>query len=174
MSRIIRKKLTYPSQVSFAIKESSLSVIGPLGSVDVPTGSVVKVNLTDGIDFELLNQQHSGALGSVYIGTKNAISDVVKSFTASLKMVGVGFKASVKGHHLRLFIGFSHDVIVAIPDYLKVVVTEDVNISVTGHDRKNVMAFARAVRDMKKPEPYKGKGIYLNNEKIIRKVGKKK
>ena len=96
------------------------------------------------------------------------------AFLPRLKMIGVGFKASVNGNILRTYIGLSHDVCFLIPEGLKVVVANDVDITISGNNRNVVMQFAKTIRNMKKPEPYKGKGIFLNDEKIIRKEGKKK
>ena len=105
---------------------------------------------------------------------RQAVADVNNGVVSNLKMVGVGFKASVNGKFLNLYVGNSHDIVFLIPEGVKVQCTSETQISVSGCDREKVNSFVNYVRSVKKPEPYKGKGIFLNNEVVVRKSGKKK
>ena len=171
---MVKKKLPVLENIKFSKCENGFLVSNLTNSVFVSTNNLVNIDTDDGLSFKSNEDSDSGMLGTTYVLMKNAMTDLVNGYGAKLKMVGVGFKANVSGKFLRLYIGLSHDVIVAIPNGLSVVVEADVNIQIKGNDRAKVMQFARMIRDLKKPEPYKGKGIFLNDEKIVRKEGKKK
>ena len=174
MSRIVKKKLKVIDGVNVCNDGYFFVVSGKTEKISVNLNGLVAVSGDKDLSFQSLEDKDRGMLGSSYVLIKNAMNDVTNGFSAKLKMVGVGFKANVTGKFLRVYIGFSHDVFIAIPDALKVEVINDVDITVKGYNRSDVMQFARTVRDMKKPEPYKGKGIFLNDEKVVRKEGKKK
>ena len=175
MSRMVKKKLSIIDGTIFSQNNNSFIVSGRLGSAAVDLRGTVKVDVENsGLKFSSLEQQDNGMLGTAYVLIRNAMKDVQDGYEANLKMVGVGFKAGVVGKFLRLYVGLSHDVFFAIPDCLKVTVSNDVDINIKGYDRCDVMRFATAVRNIKKPEPYKGKGIFINGEKVLRKEGKKK
>ena len=174
MSRMVKKELPIIDGTMFSQSENSFVVSGKLGSVTIDLRGLVNVESNDGLKFNSLEQQDTGMLGTTYVLVRNAMNDVKDGYGVNLKMIGVGFKASVNGKFLRTYVGLSHDVIFAIPQGLTVTVANDTEITIKGHNRSKVMQFARSVRDIKKPEPYKGKGIFLNNEKILRKEGKKK
>ena len=156
MSRMVKKQLPVVDGMSFTTEGDNFIVSNSNGY------------------FKSLEDEDKGALAAIYVLVRNAMDDLKNGYTANLKMIGVGFKASVNGKFLRTYVGLSHDVIFAIPEGLAVTVANDTEITIKGHNRSEVMQFARAVRDIKKPEPYKGKGIFLNNETILRKEGKKK
>ena len=174
MSRMVKKQLKILDGVKLSNVDGGIAVSNSIGNIVVNTNNLVQVVLDNGVSFKSCKEKDTGMLGTSYVLIKNAMEDLSKGYVANLKMIGVGFKASVNGNFLRLYIGFSHDVVVAIPKSLSVSVEADVNIKVSGCNRAVVMQFARMVRDLKKPEPYKGKGIFLNDERIIRKEGKKK
>ena len=174
MSRMVKKQLPVLEGIKLSSNDNGVVVSNSIGSIFVNTNGFVKIGIENGLSFQSLKDKDEGMLGTSYVLVKNAMTDLVKGCVANLKMVGVGFKASVSGNFLRLYIGFSHDVVVAIPKGLAVSVDADVNIKISGNNRAVVMQFARMIRDLKKPEPYKGKGIFLNDEKIVRKEGKKK
>ena len=174
MSRMIKKQLQVVDGSSFTVDRENFVVSGKLGKIAVNLNRLVSVDVNNGIEIKSLQQQDRGMLGTTYVLIRNAMVDLKDGCQAKLKMIGVGFKACVTGKFLRIYIGFSHDVFVAIPDNISVEVSNDVDILIKGNNRNDVMRFARTVRDMKKPEPYKGKGIFLNNEVVVRKEGKKK
>merc|ERR1712066_527217 len=102
----------------------------------------------------------------------NLIIGVTSGFEKKLSLVGVGYKAKIDGRKLTLSVGFSHDVIVQLPAEVEVTVTQNVNISITGIDKSEVGNFAAKLRDIRKPEPYGGKGIRYADEVIKLKEGK--
>lgn len=175
MSRMVKKKLQVVSGLTFNSCELGINVSNSNGTVFVNTNGLVNINVdSECVKLKTNEKEDNGMLGTTYVTLRNAMNDLTQGYVAKLKMVGVGFKANVKGSFLNLYIGLSHDVVVAIPKGLSVSVDADVEITIKGYNRTNVMQFARTIRDLKKPEPYKGKGIFLNNEKILRKEGKKK
>ena len=174
MSRMVKKELPIVEGTKISSNGSSVVVSGKLGSIDINLNQLVSVGTEGGLSFKTLEDKDTGMLGTSYILVRNAMKDLTDGVVAKLKMVGVGFKASVSGKFLRVYIGLSHDVFFAVPQGIEVNVANDVEIEVKGHNREKVMQFARMIRDMKKPEPYKGKGIFLNGEKVVRKEGKKK
>ena len=171
---MIKKQLQVVEGTQFSVDGNFFVVSNTNGSVKINLNKIVSVSTKDGVEFKSLIEKDVGMLGTSYVLIKNAMNDLKNGVSAKLKMVGVGFKASVSGKFLRVYIGLSHDVFFAIPDGLKVEVTNDVDILIKGYDRCSVIKFAKMVRDIKKPEPYKGKGIFLNDEKVVRKEGKKK
>lgn len=175
MSRMVKKLLPVIGNVSISKNDGFISVSNDKGTILINTNNLVDFENTDNnLKFISLTNEDNGMLGTIYVLVKDAMQDLTNGYEAKLKMIGVGFKASVNGKFLRLYIGLSHDVVVAIPDGLSVSVDADVNINIKGYDRAKVKQFACSIRSLKKPEPYKGKGIFLNDEKIIRKEGKKK
>jgi large subunit ribosomal protein L6 len=181
MSRIGNAINNVPSSVLFTVNGNNLTVSGPRGSVVVYVDKNVLIDLTSGIRFSVvdgLNRKDrlkaSSVCGTLVRIVGNAVNDVNNLFFASINMIGVGLKASVKGDFLYMFVGFSHDVVFKIWFGLEVKVVDAVNISISGIDRQKVMQFASMIRSVKPPEPYKGKGLFVNGEKIIRKEVKKK
>ena len=171
---MVKKELPIVEGTKISSNGSSVVVSGKLGSIDINLNQLVSVGTEGGLSFKTLEDKDTGMLGTSYILVRNAMKDLTDGVVAKLKMVGVGFKASVSGKFLRVYIGLSHDVFFAVPQGIEVNVANDVEIEVKGNNREKVMQFARMIRDMKKPEPYKGKGIFLNGEKVVRKEGKKK
>jgi large subunit ribosomal protein L6 len=102
----------------------------------------------------------------------NMVEGVSKGFTKDLEIEGVGFKAAVQGQNLNLSLGFSHPILFAIPKDIKITVTENTKISITGIDKKTVGQVAADIRGYYPPEPYKGKGVRYAGEQIRRKEGK--
>ena len=174
MSRIIKKELSVADGTIFSQSGNLFVVSGKLGNVSINLNGLVSIDSDSGLKFNSLEQQDTGMLGTAYVLVKNAMRDVLDGCEVTLKMVGVGFKASVIGRFLRVYVGLSHDVFFAIPDGVNVVISNDVEINIKGYNRCDVMQFAMAIRSIKKPEPYKGKGIFVNGEKVLRKEGKKK
>ena len=175
MSRIAKKSLKIAEKVSITKVDDYLIISGPLGKLAILLGKDIELKLEgEGIAFNLIKNDHPGVLGSIYVHTRNAMKDVVDGYSVSVKMVGVGFKASIVKNYLRLFIGFSHDVVFKIPNNLTIKIIDDTNFTINGFCRNSVMKFAKFIRNIKKPEPYNCKGIFLNGETIIRKEGKKK
>jgi large subunit ribosomal protein L6 len=174
MSRIGRRPVAIPSGVTVAVKDGEISVKGPKGTLSAATPAGIRVEVADGQvrfsrpdDKTPTRAKHGLARASV----ANMITGVTQGFTRELEIQGVGYRAEVKGKKLNLALGFSHPVEVAIPEGLSVSVTEN-RIRIEGSDRCRVGQFASDVREIRAPEPYKGKGIRYVGEHVRRKVGK--
>lgn len=175
MSRIGKRILSIPEKVSVVIAGDTLTVKGPLGEISKKIPSDVKVmvegtNITLTLARETLETR--AMWGTVGSHIKNMLDGVQKPFEKKLIVEGIGFKADVKGKELHMALGFSHPVVVAIPEGLKVTSEKNV-VTISGIDCDKVGSFAGSVREFKKPEPYKGKGIRYSDEVIRRKQGKK-
>ena len=176
MSHKGNKLITLPQEVKIAINKNDVIVNGPLGELKVNYPSqIIKV---EQIDNKLKvtrdnNEKHTKMLhGTINANLNNAVIGVKSGYKKILKIVGVGYKAKIEQDNLVLAIGYSHLVTIPIPKILKVVCPSPTQIEISGYDKIVVGEFAAKIRSLKKPEPYKGKGIMYLNEQIIRKVGK--
>jgi large subunit ribosomal protein L6 len=174
MSRIGRRPVPIPSGVTVSVKEGEISVKGPKGTLTAKAPEGIRVEIAEGQarlarpdDRTETRAKHGLARASL----ANMITGVTKGFVRELEIQGVGYRAEVKGKKLALALGFSHPVEVAIPEGLSVSVAEN-RIKIEGTDRCRVGQFASDVREIRAPEPYKGKGIRYVGEQIRRKVGK--
>lgn len=173
MSRIGKKPIAIPEKTTVAFDGRTVTVKGPLGEISRVVPTTVTVEVKDNV----ATVSARGAGASAMWGTfashlKNMIKGVGELYNKKLVVEGIGFKVDVKGTNLVFSLGFSHQVTVAIPKELKV--TADKNIvSVSGIDKELVGRFTSEIRSLKKPEPYKGKGIRYEGEVIRRKQGKK-
>lgn len=174
MSKIGRKPIEIPENVTVEITGSLLKAKGELGSLEIQLHKNVDVKITDNII--LVSRKSEDKLSKSLHGTTrsliaNAVTGVSKGFEKKLEIIGVGYRAQMEGDKLTLKIGFSHDVEKIIPSDVTVEVKKNI-VSVKGIDRQKVGQIAAEIRAYKKPEPYKGKGIKYEDEKIIRKAGK--
>ncbi len=173
MSRVAKKPIVIPEKTEVKVNGLTVAVKGPLGEIARDFKPGIEIKAENGAVTVALKRNEDYMLTGTYAShIKNMIEGVTKGFTKKLIVEGIGFKSDVKGTELALSLGFSHPVSVAIPAGLKV--TADKNlITVTGIDSELVGSFAAKVRSLKKPEPYKGKGIRYETEVIRRKQGKK-
>ncbi len=175
MSRIGKQQLNIPSNTEVSYTDGVLRVKGPLGTLEKALPEYVTISIADGVvTFAQKGvDPFARAIWGTYAShTKNMIEGVNKPYVKKLILEGVGFKSEVKGTDLHLALGFSHPVVVAIPDGLTVTAEKNI-ITFTGINKELVGQFAAKVRAMKKPEPYKGKGFRYDTEVIRRKAGKK-
>lgn len=175
MSRLGKKPIVLGNKVEASITSGALTVKGPLGSLSRVFPPVVEVAVANGeVTTKLVsnNPESLPLWGTVASHIKNMVEGVTKGFEEKLLIEGIGYKADVKGESLVMSLGFSHPVNVAVPSGLKITVDKNI-ITIKGIDRELVSRFAANIRAMKKPEPYKGKGIMYVGEKIRRKQGKK-
>lgn len=175
MSRIGKKIIAIPEKTEVNLNSGVLTVKGPLGTLTRKFNP--EINIIVGEKEITLNPVketiESRALWGTYAShIMNMVSGVNAVFVKKLILEGVGFKSEVKGDSLVLALGFSHPVNVKIPEGLKLTAEKNV-ITVNGIDKDMVGEFAASLRAMKKPEPYKGKGMRYENEVIKRKQGKK-
>lgn len=175
MSRIGKKQITIPAGVTITASAGLLTVKGPKGEIVKKLHPLVNVNLADGIasvsveDEENMTQRALwGTFGS---HLKNMITGVTEGYSKKLEVNGVGYKVALKGTNLELSVGLSHPVKFEIPKGIKATVEENV-ITLEGIDKELVGLTASQVRSIRKPEPYKGKGIKYSDEVIRRKAGK--
>ena len=175
MSKIGKQIVDIPQGTEVKLVDGVLSVKGPEGAFSKNFRDNIKIQINENkITFvPVKNDIFSRSLWGTYAShVKNMIAGVNKEFEKKLIIEGVGFKSEVTGEDLVLALGFSHPVKVPIPADLKVTAVKN-NISIIGIDKERVGEFAAKLRSLKKPEPYKGKGIRYQEEIIRRKQGKK-
>ena len=175
MSRVGKQQLNIPSNTEVSYTDGVFTVKGPLGTLSKTFKDVVAITIADGmITFAPKGEDSfSRAIWGTYAShVKNMLAGVTTPYVKKLILEGVGFKSEVKGTELHLALGFSHPVVVKIPEGLTVTAEKN-NITITGINKELVGEFAASVRAMKKPEPYKGKGFRYDTEVIRRKAGKK-
>lgn len=175
MSRVGKQQLEIPAKTTVSLSDGMVLVEGPKGKLSKEVLPLIEIKITDNIvSFEpKKNDPFARALWGTYAShVKNMILGVTEGYTKKLILEGVGFKSEVKGKNLELALGFSHPVIVPIPEGLTVTAEKN-NITVSGIDKEIVGQFTAKVRSLKKPEPYKGKGFRYDGEVIRRKQGKK-
>ena len=167
-------KIIAGTQVDIA--PSKVTVKGPMGQlvVDYPAKLIKVEKVGEDIKVSRVNDEKQTKMyhGTVNANINNAIVGVNSGYKKTLKIVGVGYKAAVTNGKLVLQMGFSHPVEFAIPAGLKVTCPSAIQIDIQGFDKIVVGEFAANIRKVRKPEPYKGKGIMYEGEHIIRKVGK--
>jgi len=177
MSRIAKYPIAVPKGVEVKISPSEISVKGPLGTIARPMDPNVGVE-KEGETLKLKalgNSNHANAMsGTMRALVNNMVVGVTKGFEKKLALVGVGYRAQAQGDKLNLSLGFSHPVVHTMPKGVKVATPSQTEIVVTGIDKQLVGRIAAEIRDVKPPEPYKGKGVRYANETIVLKETKKK
>jgi len=177
MSRIGKRAVAIPSGVTANIEGDTLSVKGPKGTLSL--------GLSDLIDYKVegdeiqVNPANDTKQARSYWGMQrtlvsNLVEGVTQGFTKTLEITGVGYRAQAQGKKLKLQLGFSHDVDLDVPEGLEVKTPDQTTVEISGIDKQAVGQFAAEIREYRKPEPYKGKGIKYRGEYIFRKEGKKK
>jgi len=175
MSRIAKKPIQIPAKTELSISGGVLTVKGPLGTLTKNFKSDIDMVLEANqitLSPKTVNLETKALWGTYASQIKNMISGVNTNFSKKIILEGIGFKSDVKGTNLVLALGFSHPVNVAIPTALKVTAEKNI-ITISGTDKEMVGEFAANLRALKKPEPYKGKGMRYEGEVIKRKQGKK-
>lgn len=175
MSRVGRMPISVPNGTKIEIETSRFVAKGPKGTVvtHVPPGVTIE---QDGATLEIKRHDDTPTSrsrhGLVRALVANAVAGASEGFTKKLEIVGVGYRAEVKGRELHLALGFSHPVVFAIPDGIEITVEKNTALSVAGADRQKVGQVSAELRSLRKPDPYKGKGVKYAGEKLRRKVGK--
>jgi len=175
MSRLGKQPIAVPQGVDVTFADGVLSVKGPKGTLSRPVKKEVEVTIGDGtVAFAPTKDTPAvRALWGTYAAhAGNMITGVTEGFKKELEIEGVGYRAEAQGNKIKLSVGFSHPVELTAPEGVEVAVEKNL-ITVSGIDKDVVGQFAANVREVKKPEPYKGKGIHYVGEYIIRKQGKK-
>jgi len=175
MSRIGKQEILIPAGVEVTKDGALLTVKGPKGTLKKLFRDDIEIKIADKkINLKAKrNDKFSKSLWGTYAShIKNMIQGVQVPYQKKLILEGVGFKSEVKGKEFVFALGFSHPVIVKIPENITATADKN-NITITGIDKELVGSFTAAVRALKKPEPYKGKGMHYEGEIIRRKQGKK-
>ena len=175
MSKVGKLPVAIPAGVTVNVANGLISVKGPKGELKQSFHDEIdiKVEGTEVVLTTKNNAKQTNAYHGLYRSLiSNMVKGVTEGFTKTLVITGVGYRAEVKGKELVMNLGYSSDYIAIIPEGLTVVATPDGKLTVTGIDKQLVGEFCSQVRKLRKPEPYKGKGIRYETEVIRRKVGK--
>ncbi len=175
MSRIGKQPVPIPDKVKVTITGDTISVEGPKGKVQKTFAPVVKITIADKkITFAPTEETRFSR--SMYGTARSIVAGMVKGvtdgYTKDLEIQGVGFKANLKGKQLDLALGYSHPILMDIPEGIKVTVTDQTKVKVEGADKQLVGAVTAEIRSFYPPEPYKGKGVRIVGERVRRKEGK--
>ncbi|HEY4489772.1 MAG TPA: 50S ribosomal protein L6 [Candidatus Paceibacterota bacterium] len=173
MSRIGKKEIVIPEKTEVQIQNGKIIVKGPHGELEriIPDGFEIKLS-ENKLTIKPKREEMVSLWGTYASHLVNMIKGVNTTYEKKLIIEGIGYKVENKSDKLQFALGFSHPIIIDIPQGIKVAVEKN-NISISGVNKETVGSFAAELRDLKKPEPYKGKGIRYFNEVIKIKQGKK-
>jgi len=177
MSRIGKKPVPLPKGVTASVSGKTVSVKGPKGELKVTLVSEVDASVgADGVTITPnKDMERAGAMwGMSRTLVNNLVTGVTQGFQTKLEIQGVGYRAAVQGKNLNLQLGFSHDVAYPIPPGITITAEKPTMLTVSGIDKQLVGQVAAEIRNYRKPEPYKGKGVRYEGEYVRRKEGKKK
>ena len=176
MSRIGKRILEIPASVTVTQEDSIVKVSGPKGELTLKLYDGINISIEDGklsVTSEKADKQSESMYGTTNALISNMITGVSKGYEKELEIIGVGYRFAVKGKELEVTAGKSHKDLLSIPEGLSVEQVSNTEIKISGISKELVGKFAANIRDLRKPEPYKGKGIRYKDEFIRRKEGKK-
>ncbi len=179
MSKIGKINISIPEKVKVALTGNNVNIEGPLGkkslSIDL---KVFDIDIKEGKELSIkpkkVDQSTKRLWGMNRSLLNNAIIGTSKGYEKTLELVGVGYRAALKGKQLNLQLGFSHDINYDIPENIKISVEKQTTLKISGSDKQEVGMVATEIKSFRLPEPYKGKGIKEKGQYILRKEGKKK
>ena len=175
MAKIGKLPVAVPAGVTVTCSDGLVSVKGPKGELSQKISNTIKVEVKDGevVLTALDDSKQTNAFHGLYRNLiHNMVVGVTTGFSKSLVITGVGYRAEVQGKILMLNLGYSNDFFATIPDGLTVTADAQGKVTVSGIDKQQVGEFCSQIRKLRKPEPYKGKGVRYETEVIRRKVGK--
>ncbi len=175
MSRIGYKEIDLPKGVEVSQDGNVVTVKGPKGTLSREISPLIKMTVADNVvkfDRDSDDNQTKMIHGTTRANVNNMVQGVVNGFSKTLKLVGVGYRAQLKGNKLVLTVGYSQPVEMDKPDDVDIKVPDNTTIELSSISKQHLGDFAALVRSVREPEPYKGKGIRYENEHIIRKEGK--
>lgn len=175
MSRIGNKPIPVPSGVQVTIDGSNIAVKGPKGELKDTFHEEITVTLKDDeiiVERPSDEREHRSLHGLTRSLIANMVTGVTEGFSKKLEIVGVGYRAALKGRDLEMQLGFSHPVLVKAEEGITFEVPSPTEITVSGIDKQAVGQVAAEIRDWRRPEPYKGKGVRYEGEHVRRKLGK--
>ncbi len=179
MSKIGKINISIPDKVKVAISGNVINVEGPLGKQSMNIDlDMFDLKINEGKDISIkpkkINEDSKRLWGMNRSLINNAIIGTSKGYEKTLELVGVGFRAALKGKQLNLQLGFSHDINFDIPEGIKIDVQKQTTVKISGFDKQKVGMTVSKIKSLRLPEPYKGKGIREKGQYILRKEGKKK
>jgi large subunit ribosomal protein L6 len=179
MSKIGKINISIPEKVKVALTGNILNVEGPLGKKSLNIDlEMFNLDLNEGKEISItpkkIDQTSKRLWGMNRSLINNAVIGSSAGYEKILELVGVGYRAALKGSQLNLQLGYSHDINFDIPEGIKIVVEKQTIVKVSGSDKQLVGTIVSKIKSFRKPEPYKGKGIREQGQYILRKEGKKK
>lgn len=183
MSRVGKLPVIIPDGVKVSVADGVVSVEGGKGKLNLPLTDYVSVEVNDNeILVNPVNETREARAmwGTTRSNISNMVEGVSKGFEIKLELVGVGYRAQVTKKHLNLFLGYSHNILYELPEGIEIKCDKQTNLTISGYDKQQVGQVAAEIRSIRKPEPYKGKGVrYIDRpgkgpERVRSKVGKKK
>jgi large subunit ribosomal protein L6 len=172
MSRIGKKPIPLPGSVKVEIG-AQLEVTGPKGKLQVPIPGGISIEKIDGrLEIKRASDSHAALHGLTRALAANAVQGVSAGFTRELDIVGIGYRADVKGKVATFSLGYSHPIEFLLPDGVDMKIDKQTHLVLTGHDRQLLGQVAANIRALRKPDPYKNKGIRYTGEVLRKKVGK--
>jgi large subunit ribosomal protein L6 len=173
MSRIGNKLIAVPSGVKVQIQDDVVEVQGPKGKLSVPVPRGIRFEQKDGaLVAHRENEEQRALHGLARALVANAVTGVTAGFKKELDIVGVGYRAEVKGKNLVMALGFSHPIEFPIPEGIQIAVDKQTHLIVSGADKGRVGQVAANLRGLRPPDPYKQKGIRITGERLKKKAGK--
>ncbi|MGO4884831.1 MAG: 50S ribosomal protein L6 [Bryobacteraceae bacterium] len=172
MSRIGKKPIPLPKGVKVQIGEQ-MEVTGPKGTLTVPIPGGVHIKQADGrLDVERDNDKYGALHGLTRALAANAVQGVSTGFTRELDIVGIGYRADVKGKVATFTLGYSHPIELLLPDGVDLKIDKQTHLVLSGYDKQLIGQVAANIRALRKPDPYKNKGVRYTGEQLRKKVGK--
>ena len=172
MSRIGKKPIPLPGGVKVQIGDQ-LQVTGPKGTLTVPIPHGITISQADGkLEVQRASDEHAALHGLTRALAANAVQGVSAGFVRELDIVGIGYRADVKGKIATFTLGYSHPIEFLLPDGVDMKIDKQTHLVLSGHDRQLIGQVAANIRALRKPDPYKNKGIRYTGEVLRKKVGK--
>jgi large subunit ribosomal protein L6 len=175
VSRVGRKPITIPAGITVKTAGQSISVKGPKGELQATIHPAISVEMAEGVltvHRPSDQKEHRALHGLWRANIQNMINGVTAGYAKKLELVGVGYRAEMKGPRLQLLVGFSHPILFGAPEGVKIETPTQTSITISGIDKQLVGQVAAKIRSFRPPEPYKGKGVKYEGEYIRRKAGK--
>jgi large subunit ribosomal protein L6 len=175
MSRIGKKPIELPKGVKLELKDGIVSVQGPKGQLERPLLAGLELEMTDGqvlvkrLSDDKRSRSYHGLMRTL---VANMVDGVSKGFEKKLEIVGIGYRSELKGTMLVLYLGYSHPIEFPLPEGISAEVEKQTQVTIKGINKELVGQISAKIRDLRKPDPYKGKGVKYANEVLRKKAGK--
>ena len=179
MSKIGKINIPIPEKVKVLLSGNTVNIEGPLGKHAIKLDlEMFELNITEGKDVSIKPKKLDDTSKRLWGMNRSLINNAVigssKGYEKVLELVGVGYRASLKGNQLNLQLGYSHDINFDIPEGIKILVEKQTTLKITGFDKQQVGAVVSKLKTLRKIEPYKGKGVREKGQYVMKKEGKKK